>query len=290
MISLPTIAFDTSAINALENGGARSEPFMKAMECGFNVRLPAMSAEEILSVPANKAARREALLARCQRLLASGQFMWPPHEIIRLLTLAHFGNASQFDWQRVDVHARIFEQAVLRRDFTEELCSLQLVEQRAVQDAYEKVWKRLRPHLQAIRAKEPSRWPATFRDTFPIIRADGTGLLWGIGRDFYKRVTNVSLSESRIREFMDACPPFRAAIYAVCLSWYDRCVRLPGARPEFVAGRNDMLMSVYLPYCGRFVVADWNQEQCLREVASASDVACEILSYRKFKSIFTVAA
>jgi hypothetical protein len=51
-----------------------------------------------------------------------------------------------------------------------------------------------------------------------------------------------------------------------------------------------MLMSVYLPYCGRFVVADWNQEQCLREVASASDVACEILSYRKFKSIFTVAA
>jgi hypothetical protein len=89
---------------------------------------------------------------------------------------------------------------------------------------------------------------------------------------------------------MNVCPPFRAAIYALCLSWYDRCIRPPDAQPEFVAGRNDMLMSVYLPYCGRFVVADWNQEQCLREVASASDVACAILSYRKSKSSFTVAA
>jgi hypothetical protein len=70
----------------------------------------------------------------------------------------------------------------------------------------------------------------------------------------------------------------------------DRCVRLPGAQPEFVAGRNDMLISVYLPYCKRFVVADWNQELCLREVASAPDVGCEVLPYRKLKSSFMVAA
>jgi hypothetical protein len=90
MSTLPTIGFDTRGINQLEDDGAQAEPFMKAMQCGFKVLLPAMAVDEILSTPATKSPRREALFARCQRLLASGQCLWPPHWILELLIAEHF--------------------------------------------------------------------------------------------------------------------------------------------------------------------------------------------------------
>lgn len=116
---MPTVAFDTSGINALVNDSADAEPVMKALECGFEVRLPALSAEEILSTP--EQTRREFLLGRCQRLLTSGRCLWPPHEILRLLITAHFASPLRFDWTRVDVRARVYEDAIIRRDFTEEI-------------------------------------------------------------------------------------------------------------------------------------------------------------------------
>jgi hypothetical protein len=76
--ALPTIGFDTSVINRLEDRGEQYEPLMKALSCGFDVRLLGMNTDEIVFTPNEKAVRREALLARCQRLLASGQCIWPP--------------------------------------------------------------------------------------------------------------------------------------------------------------------------------------------------------------------
>jgi len=49
MFSRPTIGFDTSAINALENEGLLSEPLMAGLEAGFHVVLPGLSAEEVIS-------------------------------------------------------------------------------------------------------------------------------------------------------------------------------------------------------------------------------------------------
>jgi hypothetical protein len=290
MPTLPIIGLDTSGINELEDDGARSEPIMQALKCGFSVRLLGMSADEIVSVPVEKAVRREALLARCQRLLASGQCIWPPHYILELLIAAHFRNPAQFDWRRVDVRAKVYEDAIIRRDFSNNLCEQQRKEQFRAQEEYEKMWKRPKPHLDAIRTDNPSKWPATFHDTFPILRGGRNGLLWSFGRALYGRVTNSKPSKSQIKAFVDACPPFRAAVYGLCLSWYDRCIRLPGMEPTFEAGRNDIMMAAYLPYCGRFVTADWPQERCLREVALASGVECDVLSYAQFNSSFTLAA
>jgi hypothetical protein len=76
MSLLPSIGFDTSAINTLADGSPTSDHLVKALQCGFDVRLPAMSVEEILAAPDSQ--RRELLLARCQQMLVSGQCVWPP--------------------------------------------------------------------------------------------------------------------------------------------------------------------------------------------------------------------
>lgn len=125
-MSLPTIVFDTSGINALAKGGAASEPIMKALLCGFDVWITAMSMDE--SIATRKPAVREVLLTCAQRLLGSGRCVWPPHEITTLLVSAHAKSPSTFDWRNVDVRARLYERAIIDRDYTNELC-LETLEQ-----------------------------------------------------------------------------------------------------------------------------------------------------------------
>src|SRR5260370_36632850 len=143
MAELPTIAFDTSAINAAERGRARGKHLMIALRCGFDIRLPAATADEVLSTP--DGAHRESLLGICEKLVRFGRCLWPPHEIIRLLVSEHFTNPAQFDWTRVNVRARIYETAIIQRDFTEELCAEQRQEQFKTQNGFDKMWKPLRP-------------------------------------------------------------------------------------------------------------------------------------------------
>lgn len=56
------------------------------------------------------------------------------------------------------------------------------------------------------------------------------------------------------------------------------------------AGRNDLFMAVYLPYCDKFVTAEKlrEREKCLREVVAVADLETEILSYDDFCNSFLV--
>jgi hypothetical protein len=154
MSSLPTIGFDTSSINALVDKASLSEPLMAALRLGFHVFLPAMVAEEILSCP--KSDRREALLERCQRLLASGTCIWPPHEVLRRLILEHRRTPNDFNWARVAMGAGNYESAIIRRDFTDECCARQRSEQFQLHEDFRKMWAVLRPKLDAVLVNEPS--------------------------------------------------------------------------------------------------------------------------------------
>lgn len=280
---MPTIAFDTSGINALVDGGADAEPLMKALECGFEVRLPALSAEEILSAPDQS--RREVLLGRCQRLLTSGRCLWPPHEILRLLIARHFAAPSRFDWTRVDVRARVYEDAIIRRDFTEELCVEQRKHQFEMERQFDGMWRGLRPKLDAILVADPSKRPTNHRRAVSIAKLDG-GVLWGIGSQLYRYVSGSEPSEAETKTFMNTCPPFRAACYGVIAGWFAGALRVRDGKP--VAGRNDLFMSVYLPYCDRFVTGDWAQEKSLREIAAEACIPCDVDSYATFGRSFSV--
>jgi hypothetical protein len=261
MAPLPRIIFDTTGINKLEDGGAASEPLMKGLECGFEVILTAMSADEIISTKTPE--RKEALLTRFGRLLYPAKCIWPPHEIIRLLVSAHFSDPTQFDWTKVDVRARAYEVAIPLRDFDDELCIQQRAEQFQVQERFEKMWKGLRPFLDAILAKDPSKRPTSYREAVAIAVRDG-GVLWGFGQELYKYVSGKQLTEAGINEFMDVCPPLRAVCYGLVMAWYNGSLRVQDGTPT--ARRNDLMMAAYLPYCGRFVTADWPQRKELREM------------------------
>ena len=285
MSLVPSIIFDTTGINELAKGGAASEPLMKGLECGFEVILTAMSADEIVSTRAPE--KRELLLSRFGRLLYSAKCIWPPHEILRLLISAYFSNPTQFDWTKVDVRARAYEVAIPLRDFDNELCVQQRKEQFELETRFEKMWKELRPLLDAILAKDPSKRPTSYREAVAIAVRDG-GVLWGFAQELYRYVTGNKPDEAEIKAFMDACPPFRAACYGLVMAWYNGSLRVQDGAPA--AGRNDLMMAAYLPYCGRFVTADWAQKNELRDIAREATVDCDILSYKDFELSFAVVA
>jgi len=285
MSLLPSIIFDTSAINELEKGGSTSEPLMRGLECGFEVILTAMSADEIIS--AKTAEERESLLSRFGRLLYSAKCIWPPHEVIRLLISAHFGSQTQFDWTKVDVRARAYEVAIPVRDFDDELCIQQRNAQFEVQERFKKMWRGLRPKLDAILAKDPSKRPTCFREAVAIAVIDG-GVLWGFGQALYEYVAGKVPTEPEIQAFIEVCPPFRAACYGLIMAWYTGSLRVLDATPT--SGRNDLMMATYLPYCSRFVTADWAQRNELREIVTEAKIDCKILSFRDFDLSFGVLA
>jgi hypothetical protein len=105
-----------------------------------------------------------------------------------------------------------------------------------------------------------------------------------MGKRLYDRGAETDAEEATVREFMEACPPFSALIYAMLMSWYDLGVRDPHVGEKFKAGSNDLFMSIYLPYCDMFVTAEkkGEQEKCLREVAFVAGLKTEILSYEDF--------
>jgi hypothetical protein len=131
MSGLPRVILDTSVINALEDGGQQYEPLMRGLECGYEIILPATSADEIVST--KKVRRREALLSRFVRLLTVAKCIMPPHEIVRALITEHVSNPL-FDWTDVDVRAPEYEVAIPARDFDESICAENRIQQIRVSD------------------------------------------------------------------------------------------------------------------------------------------------------------
>jgi len=281
----PRIIFDTSGINKLEDGGFASEPLMRALECGYEVILTAMSADEIIS---NKSAvRRDALLSRFGRFLYKAQCLWPPHEIIRLLVSAHVASPGGFDWTMVNVRARVYEDAIPRRDFDDPLCVQQRKEQFRVQEQFDKMWKGLRPKLDEILKKDPSKRPTTYQQAVEIATME-RGVLWSFGQGLYERVAGKEPTDAEIKAFMDVCPPFRATGYGLVMAWYNGSLRPLDRTPT--AKRNDLMMAAYLPYCDKFVTADWAQRKELREIAVEARIGCEIISFEEFDQSFAFAS
>jgi hypothetical protein len=279
-MSRPVVIFDTSALNELIKGGQNSEPHFAALNCGFDVWLTAMSVDEIIATPVPDT--REALVAGLQRLLTSGRCVWPPHEILTLLTSAHAKDPARFNWRQVDIRAGVYEQAIIDRDFTDELCKTQLEEQRRIENNFMEFWQGLRVKLDPHFDADPTKRPTRYSQAAEIAR-EGL-VLTGLGGPLYLRGSTSTLDDAGIRLFMDVCSPFRATCYGLVGSWFD--VSLAPQVFKHLAGRNDQMMAVYLPYCSRFVTADWRQGERLREIVIEANLECEVLSCSDFLTSF----
>jgi hypothetical protein len=74
-----------------------------------------------------------------------------------------------------------------------------------------------------------------------------------------------------------------ATLYAFLMSWYQHSARDESGE-RFKAGRNDLFMASYLPYCDVFVTAEIKREQekCLKELAAVLNLRTEVLAYDDF--------
>ena len=212
--------------------------------------------------------------------------MWPPHEIVRLLVLAHHKDPTRFNWEQVDVRARVYERAIIDRDFDDELCAQELTEQLEAEEQYLGFWRALGLKLEPMVSADPKKRPKSYAQAVAIAKL-APNILCGIGQELYAKVATTTPTEADIMTFMDVCPPFRAACYSILGSWYDCSLKHPP--PKKPPGRNDHMMAVYLPYCGRFVTRDKQQGQRLQEVAVEAQVSCDVLYYDDFAESFDAA-
>jgi hypothetical protein len=147
-----------------------------------------------------------------------------------------------------------------------------------------------RVEIEAAFAAHGEAPPPTFGQAIARLQGSEGGLIWGTGKLLYDHAAGANANEATIRQFMDCCPPFRALIYAMLISWYDRGVRDRQTGERLSAGRNDLFMAVYLPYCDQFVTAEirGEQEKCLRAVTVAANLETKVLSYEDFCNSFLV--
>lgn len=288
---IPIVSFDTSTHNALVNDSARAEVVLAALRSGLYFRFVSLSIDEMVATA--DSTKRAALFTYCARIQAGlSECIYPHNELTTRMVVEHHKNPAAFNWKTLDVKAREYEQGIRNRELVadEELSAEQRADLKTRSREYEDMWASLNPELKEVFKKHGEAPPPTFREVIARMKAEGN-LIWHLGKQLYDRAAGTDASEATIKEFMEVCPPFRAMIYAILLSWYDRAVRDENGE-KFKAGRNDMFMAMHLPYCDKFVSAEkyGEQERCLREVAFVAELETEILSYDDFCDSFLVTA
>jgi len=148
------------------------------------------------------------------------------------LIIDHVENAAAFDWKMVDVRAIEYEDQI-RAGFLgdEQLSNVQKKEQSEQKKKYKKVFADPRPEFEKVFADYGAELPTSFKEAIAQ-----TSLTWKMGKWLYDDVADVNVSEATIKKFRDACPPFRALIYALLMSYYNHSLRDRQIGEKFAAG------------------------------------------------------
>ncbi len=279
----PIVTFDTSALNRLVKDGSLSEAVLAGIKKGLFFRFAGLSIEEI--VACGDLSTRTTLFTYCRRLQEGpSDCLCPHHELVRLLIVDHAAKAAAFDWKAVDVRTIEYEN-LIHAGFIgdEQLSNDQKKEQSERKKKYKKVFTDPRSKFEKVFADYGAALPISFREAIA-----GKSLIWKMGKWLYDPIAKLDVDEATIKEFITTCPPFRALIQALLMSYYNHSLRDRQIGEKFAAGGNDMFMSVCLPYCHKFVTNDAEQEKCLREVSAVADLGTEVLSYDAFYQSFLV--
>ena len=170
------------------------------------------------------------------------------------------------------------------------LADIQRTEQNASIKSYKALWVKLRSRLDPIFAVQGSPRPKSFEEAFksgsPALFPELGKGLYDAGRRFDAQLrgerAEPDTDMATVQHFIDNCPPFRAQLCALLMSWYNTSLRDGNTGEKFAAGRNDLFMSVYLPFCDVFVTRDADQESCLRELTKYIGIDTEVLSLDAF--------
>jgi hypothetical protein len=280
----PILSLDTSGVNALLRDGGTSAPLFAGLVAGYSVRMSATVIDEII---ANSSVEvREQLRRICRNfLLNDGDIVLPFHEITRKLA-RQFDRDSKVDFSRLDVRSEDYEDFIRQGDVSgyEVLFAEQRQSAQVVSSQFERVFNRVRAKYQKAFVEIGER-PESAAQLEEIFKKPG-GHYWGLAANLYERAIDKRVDENTIRKFIDACPPFKALMSALTVGLFDRCV--PAEIDDTRAGRNDLFMSVYLPYCEQFISNDHSQQKALRQVVSLAGLETKVRWYREFSRSLSV--
>jgi hypothetical protein len=212
-----------------------------------------------------------------------------PNEVLRLHVRSYQENQRAYGWNRVHVRAREYEQAVSSRTLPEDLFAETRKLQFHLHKQFEQGWTRLRPTLDEIIKRDPKQRLNSFEEAAQASTMPG-GVLWGFGIGLFQGALEgeaPEMTDEQIRHFIDASPPFRAVCYSFVKAWYNFSLS-PVLDTTPKAGRNDLMMSVYLPYCDKFLTADYAQRRDLQDIADAAGIECSVLSLEDFNESFAL--
>jgi hypothetical protein len=164
------------------------------------------------------------------------------------------------------VHGRVFDQ---------ELAKIQKKQNRDN-------LKRFEDYVVQSKAQFTAQFLANFDrpetvDDF-VDRAHAMDLVRQNARYYCQAVLGTPVESRDLERFLVEFPPMRANIYAFLLAHYERN---RAARRSSPAGAIDLLASVYLPLCQKFVTDDREQQKALREVLHRCSFAAEVIWFRK---------
>lgn len=276
----PVLVFDTSAINQLT--AEKDFPAIAAgLTTAYHIRLTGSNISELVATPTST--KRASLFDCCQRLLASGDCIDPFNWIVEKHVQAFDQNALNYDWKRISVRNRQIEREIVERTlFDDDLAHEEKESAGETKASFENYFSGMRPRFDQIFSNGTER-PATLGEFVSILQRPGGAFWTGYGRTFYARNVQHEPEEKSVRDLADRCPPFLMMVLAAVMAQYARAI-VGNPKKKKRAGRVDLLMSVYLPYCRVFVTHDDDQTVCLREIGKAGGSDSEILSYAEFRS------
>lgn len=271
------LIFDASAINQLA-----ADPdcllIVRAIVAAYGIRVTESSISEIVAY-ADKAAR-DVLLDIIVRLLKAGICILPFHAIIQQQAKAYVADRLNYSWRHVDVRLIAAESEVVKREIIDMVSDENRASNQAAEEEFKQLFATARADFQ--RALKRQKIRPSLQD---VIRdqLDAGGPHLAIAGDLVERAVGQRLTDAEIRTFVDACPPLKALLVALCFSQYDRCMKVDGEPSLGKAGRIDILSSVYLPYARLFVTHDKGQLGALTAIAKEAQQETEVLSYLAFR-------
>jgi hypothetical protein len=205
--------------------------------------------------------------------------------VVTRLVRAYEADPLHFQWASVNITSPEYTAELRKRTMTTDDAVAQYVwkELEKAKKQFDQMWRELRDKLEEIYQRDGASRPLTFDEVIPHA-VEENGLFWEIAKGLYDRAAATPATEETLRHFAEACPPFRCVLYALLMAWYDRSLREYQGGEKFHAGRFDLFMAIFLPYCDQFLSAevDGEQERCLAKVAQLAGVSTIVRSYDDF--------
>jgi len=281
----PILSFDTSAINALHRDAKFSVPLIAGVTSSYFVRLNGTVVDEVIACQSGR--EREELRRLCRRMLVEGRgdVLLPFHEITRKVALAFDGGRS-LDFRRIDVGSKDYERFIRQSDVSEyeDIFGDQRRAAERVNAQFEKLFFSPRLGIQKLFADSEVPRVVSAAELLKSYQIAG-GFYWTTAIGLHERASGRKVDEQTIGKLVESNAPFRALMAAIVVSLYHRCVL---EEPPTLAGRSDVFMAVYLPFCDEFISNDHAQQTALREIVTLAGLPTKIRWYKEFADSFSL--